>query len=42
MREIWTDPRYTEHATFNQQLLLPMLLSAIKQDLYQPQDRAAA
>ena len=33
------DPRYTEHATFNQQIAIADVVVGNKQDLYQPQDR---
>jgi G3E family GTPase len=33
------DPRYTEHATFNQQIAIADVVVGNKKDLYQPQDR---
>ena len=35
-----TDSRYTEHATFNQQIAIADVLVGNKQDLYQPEDKA--
>jgi G3E family GTPase len=33
------DPRYTEHATFNQQIAIADVIVGNKEDLYRPQDR---
>lgn len=35
-----TDPRYTEHETFNQQIIIGDLIIGNKQDLYQDEDKA--